>query len=543
MADVPQHILILGSGVFGLTALDSLLDRPRFANTNFTLVSPTLLPSLHTQSQNSKRHRHDDTAAPTTSDAKDNNKTSFTSSVTASHDINRIIRSDYADPAYASLALEAQTLWRDPRAGWGAEGRYTESGLLLSANNTNKGEAASASAPSTAEYVTKALANAQALEIAAFASNPTPRRSASDRVRRMSNIHELNDAASIEAAMRAPAAAEGTGDTGYLNGGGGWADASASMEWLFNRIVAKGKADGKERVSYIRGTATRLLLAPATDGSEDAGRIAGARITTTATGEDQEVTADLTILATGAWTPALLSLNGIASPRGQCVLYLSLSDAEAAALRDIPVHLNLGSGCFVFPPTRTREDGGWETKIARHTYGYMGPVTKARPVRVDADGEAVHAVAKVRLPAFPERLPALEDDMLRAFYKTALPVLNKGQERERETRARVCWYLDTIHGDFIVGRHPAFRESLFVATGGSGHGFKFLPVLGRRIVDILEGVEDEETDEWRRRWAWPRPQEEEEVWCRDGSRAGELGLTLEKGLNNTRDEVKRKYKL
>jgi sarcosine oxidase/L-pipecolate oxidase len=31
------------------------------------------------------------------------------------------------------------------------------------------------------------------------------------------------------------------------------------------------------------------------------------------------------------------------------------------------------------------------------------------------------------------------------------------------------------------------REGLFLATGGSGHGYKFLPVIGERIVDVVEG--------------------------------------------------------
>lgn len=42
-----------------------------------------------------------------------------------------------------------------------------------------------------------------------------------------------------------------------------------------------------------------------------------------------------------------------------------------------------------------------------------------------------------------------------------------------------------------------------VATGGSGHGFKYLPVLGRRIVDIIEGKDLSGADaEVARRWSW-----------------------------------------
>lgn len=42
-----------------------------------------------------------------------------------------------------------------------------------------------------------------------------------------------------------------------------------------------------------------------------------------------------------------------------------------------------------------------------------------------------------------------------------------------------------------------------VATGGSGHGFKYLPVLGKWIVDIVEGKESAGSDaEIKRRWRW-----------------------------------------
>ena len=45
--------------------------------------------------------------------------------------------------------------------------------------------------------------------------------------------------------------------------------------------------------------------------------------------------------------------------------------------------------------------------------------------------------------------------------------------------------------------HPKYKR-LFVATGGSGHAFKFFPVLGKMIVDSIEGKKDK--GNLRRMW-------------------------------------------
>ena len=53
----------------------------------------------------------------------------------------------------------------------------------------------------------------------------------------------------------------------------------------------------------------------------------------------------------------------------------------------------------------------------------------------------------------------------------------------------MCLYCDTWDGDFWIARDPD-REGLLVATGGSGHAFKFAPVLGGLTADALEGVKN-----------------------------------------------------
>jgi len=53
--------------------------------------------------------------------------------------------------------------------------------------------------------------------------------------------------------------------------------------------------------------------------------------------------------------------------------------------------------------------------------------------------------------------------------------------------ARVCLYTDTPDEHFVIGLHPE-HERLTLAAGFSGHGFKFVPVVGEICADLaLDG--------------------------------------------------------
>jgi glycine/D-amino acid oxidase-like deaminating enzyme len=55
--------------------------------------------------------------------------------------------------------------------------------------------------------------------------------------------------------------------------------------------------------------------------------------------------------------------------------------------------------------------------------------------------------------------------------------------------------------DFIISQHPA-SKGLSIATCGSFHGWKFLPVIGHYVVQMLEGSLEAGLE---KRWAWDRP--------------------------------------
>ncbi|GME53974.1 nucleotide-binding domain-containing protein [Neofusicoccum parvum] len=67
---------------------------------------------------------------------------------------------------------------------------------------------------------------------------------------------------------------------------------------------------------------------------------------------------------------------------------------------------------------------------------------------------------------------------------------------------KLCWYTDSLDNSFVIDYVPKYADkSVFVCTGGSGHGAKFLPVLGEHAADIFENG-DGSSSYMRRFWRW-----------------------------------------
>jgi glycine/D-amino acid oxidase-like deaminating enzyme len=57
--------------------------------------------------------------------------------------------------------------------------------------------------------------------------------------------------------------------------------------------------------------------------------------------------------------------------------------------------------------------------------------------------------------------------------------------------SRVCQYENTWNSDLLIDRHPDF-ENVWLAGGGSGHGFKLGPAVGQYVADRIMGAGAEE---------------------------------------------------
>jgi len=393
----------------------------------------------------------------------------------ASIDNSRIIRADYSNPLYTALAQKAQQIWRSEYA---KQGIYRESGIVIVGEKGRSGW----------EYIEKSRSNV----------------GSKIRNHDKGDIQGLDCPEDIKAALRTGGS---TGSAGYINHGSGWADAAAAMADVRRRVDEEAGKQGRQ--IWRRGKAVELVYAkdrhsthtPVTKRKRR--KITGVRLES-----GELLQADLVVLAAGAWTGGLIDLRGRAEATAQVLGYISLTPSERSQLQHMPVFLNLGTGLFSIPPSPAPDS---LFKVARHGYGYRNPTAITDP-----------ATEESRIVSLPSMhfspIPAEGSTVLREFLKDVVPWLAD----KPFAHTRMCWYTDTPRGDFIVDFHPEV-EGLFLATGGSGHAFKFLPVVGEKVVEAVEGRLD---NELRSLWAWP-----ETVLgfkgTEDGSRGGKKGMVLQ----------------
>ena len=164
---------------------------------------------------------------------------------------------------------------------------------------------------------------------------------------------------------------------------------------------------------------------------------------------------DRVVVAAGPWVGRLLPAVGAkVRVTRQQMLLIEPPDRQEFAGDRLPVWMidDDGAGWYGFPLLR----GGY-AKIARDRLGEA----------VDPDVE--------RAGTADFRLDAIE------FMQRRLPELAAGMVVE----GRSCLYTNTPDDHFLVDRVPG-TERIFVAGGGSGHGFKFGGALGPVIVDAVE---------------------------------------------------------
>ena len=87
-------------------------------------------------------------------------------------------------------------------------------------------------------------------------------------------------------------------------------------------------------------------------------------------------------------------------------------------------------------------------------------------------------------PAEPDSLDREPRDADRAALT---PLLDKYLPAARGScvRQKICMYTLSPDGHFILDRIPG-HSNVFCAAGFSGHGFKFAPVIGEALADLVQ---------------------------------------------------------
>ncbi len=251
-------------------------------------------------------------------------------------------------------------------------------------------------------------------------------------------------------ARQFPGIGEGQYVDGFFNPKAGYAESGRVVE----RLVDYARQLGV--VVFEEQTAARLL--------QSGGRIEGVE-----TREGSTFAAGHVVVCAGAYTHLLVpDLGPVLRATGHPVFHLKPSRPALFAYPQLPVFAAdiSNSGWYGFP-LHPREG---VVKIGNH-----GP------------GQLLH-------PEHDERIVTEADTTrFRRFLGETFPAL----ANDPIVFTRRCLYCDTPDGHFWIDRHPSL-QGLTIGTGGSGHGLKMAPVLGRLIANAAGSIDEP----WLARFRW-----------------------------------------
>jgi sarcosine oxidase len=168
------------------------------------------------------------------------------------------------------------------------------------------------------------------------------------------------------------------------------------------------------------------------------------------------------VFACGAWLAKLFPefLEDRIFPTRQTVFYFGVpAGDDRFSSPALPTWLIKNDECYGMPDLESRG-----LKIALDQHGErIDPDTQSRVV-TSTEVEEIRRLVAYRFPALAHA-PIVE--------------------------TRVCQYENTWNGDFLIDRHPTL-SNVWLAGGGSGHGFKHGPAVGEYVTrQILDDAEPE----------------------------------------------------
>jgi len=199
-------------------------------------------------------------------------------------------------------------------------------------------------------------------------------------------------------------------------------------------------------------------------GSAIAPAAASGRLDAVSLSSGEEVKADRFVFALGPWLPKLfpeLLAGRIVATRQEVFFFAPPAGDRRFQVGAMPCWADFNNGdiFYGFPDLETRG-----VKFAHDEHGaVVDPDTQSRKPSEEALAEIL------------------------AYRDRRFPLL-KGAAL---TEARVCQYENSSNGDFLIDLHPRLANVLLLG-GGSGHGFKHGPEVGRYAAARLFGQAKEE---------------------------------------------------
>jgi len=188
------------------------------------------------------------------------------------------------------------------------------------------------------------------------------------------------------------------------------------------------------------------------------GRTEGDRLVEVVDGSGRAWSADAFVFACGPWLPRLFPelLEPLIRVTKQDVVFVGPAGGDARwGAEAMPCWVDFDAAFYGIPSV-----DGRGFKLAPDRYG---------PVFDASAGERI---------VDPESVRLARDYLARRFPDLA---------RQPVVETRVCQYEKTPDAQFLIDRHPSFTN-VWIAGGGSGHGFKHGPVIGQHVVARLDGA-------------------------------------------------------
>lgn len=174
--------------------------------------------------------------------------------------------------------------------------------------------------------------------------------------------------------------------------------------------------------------------------------------------QEGEYLADKLIITAGAWTARLIpGLNIKLEVTRQLLAWVQPTEPSLFSAGNFPCWFveDPDLGTFYGFPILGGNDGPIGMKLAHH---HPGPAGDAGDIHRNIPGE---------------------EEKLRHFLRKYIPAAG-----DNIIHAKNCLYTYSPDAHFIIDHLPGYDKRVVIACGFSGHGFKFVPVVGEVLADL-----------------------------------------------------------